>query len=268
MQVFHLYTSHRGQTLELSSFTGSLSITPRARFLSTGSTLQGKDGNLTSTISNVEVGHTSYYSPQHSRRSAQRRRPIVNPFVPQRVHQNITANKRKWMHVFPRDRGGHAFQPHHDVSTTNLNASFQNLATSNCPDGNSEYSPSSLQDKKPQASRLFGKVRTSEKGCQPIVAENFSMTRRMGTDWESVIKPACLPITTDYFPSQQELEQKFREYNYLLIHENNMDISEIHNDNQSVSPWSSPRTHMGLIQSLREVISQRISLVGAHFLYL
>ena len=255
--------------MELSSFTGSLSITPRARFLSTGSTLQGKDGNITGTVSNVEVGHTSYYSPQHSRRGAPRRKPIVNPFVPQRVHQNITANKRKWMHVFPRDREGHAFQPHHDVSTTSLNASFHNLTTSSCPDGNSGDSPSSLQDKiKPQVSRLFGKVRTSEKGCQPIVAENFSMTRRMGTDWESVIKPACLPITTDYFPSQQELEQKFREYNYILIHETNVDTSELNDESQSISPWSSPRTHMGPIQSLREVISQRISLVGAYFLYL
>ena len=250
--------------MELSSFTGSLSVTPRARFLSTGSTLHSKDGIVTGTTSNMEFGHGPYYSPQHARRSAQRRKPIVNPFVPQKVHQNVTANKRKWMHVFPRNRDGHAFQPHHDISTTSLSASRQNLTTSVESDvlnRDTEDSPSSLLDKKPQTSRLFGKVRSSEGGCQPIVAENFAMTRRMGTDWESVVMPACLPITTDYFPSQKELEQKFSEYNYYLSHENSMDTSENGDDYQTISPWSSPRKHMGPIESLREVISQRISLV-------
>ena len=47
-----------------------------------------------------------------------------------------------------------------------------------------------------------------------------------------------------------------------------MDTSELNNESQSISPWSSPRTYMGPIQSLREVISQSISLVGAYFLYL
>lgn len=250
--------------MEMSSFTGSLSITPRARFLSTGSVLQGKDGNVTGTISNMEFGRSPYYSPQHTRRGVQRRRPIVNPFVPQKVHQNVTANKRKWMHVFPRNREGHAFQPHHDNSTANLNVSLLNLNTSVGSGSwniSTESSHSSLSDKKPQPSRLFGKVRNSEGGCQPTVAENFAMTRRMGTDWESVVKPACLPITTDYFPSQQELEQKFREYNYKLALDSNVDTSKI---NESMLPWLSPRKHIGAIESLREVIAQRISLVGAY----
>lgn len=262
-----MHITHRGETVEMSSFTDSLSITPRARFLSSGSALLGKDGNVTGTISNVEFGRTSYYSPQHTRRNAQRRRPIVNPFVPQKVHQNVTANKRKWMHVFPRNREGHAFQPHHDTSTTNLSISLQNLSASTGSDSwnrNSDDSPSSLlENKKSEGSRLFGKVRSSEGGCQPTIAENFAMTRRMGTDWESVVKPACLPVTTDYFPPQQELEQKFSEYNYLLSHDTAVDTAES-NDNNQMSPWSSPRKHMGPIESLREVISQRISLVGAY----
>ena len=251
--------------MELSSFTGSMGTTPRARFLSTGSTLQNKDGLVTDAISNMEFGHhVSYYSPQHLRQSAQRRRPIVNPFIPQKVHQNVTANKRKWMHVFPRDREGHAFQPHHDISRTNSSASLQNLTVSPPSDDwnkDGEDSSFSLLDRKPQENRLFGRIRNSEGGCQPTIAENFAMTRRMGTDWESVVKPACLPITTDYFPSLKELEQKFSEYNYYLSHESNLDTTEVSGDNQSTSPWSSPRKNMGPIESLKEVISQRISLV-------
>ena len=252
--------------MELSTFTSSLSTTPRGRFLSTGSTLHNKDGIITSTISNMEFGHSTYYSPQQSRRGAQRRRPIVNPFTPQKVHQDVTANKRKWMHVFPRNKEGHAFQPHHDVSLTSSSGSLLNLSNTSFGSIWSreiEGSPSSLVDQKPQISRLFGKVRSSEGGCQPIIAENFAMTRRRGTDWESVIKPACLPITTDYFPSQKELEQKFSEYNYNLSYESNIDAGEL-SDNQSTSPWSSPRKHMRPIESLKEVLSQRISLVGTY----
>ena len=256
--------------MELSSFTGSLSVTPRARFLSTGSNLQGKDGVVTGTTSNVEFGRSGYYSPQHTRRGTQRRKPIVNPFVLQKIHQNVTANQRKWMHVFPRNREGHAFQQHHDMSTTSSSASLQNLTDSPGGSGagvskDSGDSPSSLlSNKKLSASRLFGKVRNSEGGCQPIIADNFAMTRRMGTDWEAVVMPACLPITTDYFPSQKELEQKFSEYNYDLIQYSSPDIGEHDDDDDSLvvaSPWSSPRKHMGPIESLREVISQRISLV-------
>jgi len=260
-------TLHRGQAVELSTFTGSLSTTPRNRFLSTGSTLQNKDSAVAGTISNMEFGHSTYYSPQQSRRGAQRRRPIVNPFIPQKVHHNVTANKRKWMHVFPRNKEGHAFQPHHDVSLTTMSGSLLNLSStmlgSDIWSRDVEGSPSSLVEKKPQTNRLFGKVRCSEDGCQPIIAENFAMTRRMGTDWESVIKPACLPITTDYFPSQKELEQKFSEYNYYLGYESNVDAAELSN-NQSTSPWLSPRKHMGPIESLKEVLSQRISLVGTY----
>ena len=235
--------------------------TPRSRFLSTGSYIHSKD--IASTSSNVEFGHTTYYSPQHTRRATQRRRPIVNPFVPQKVHQNVTANKRKWMHVFPRSKEGHAFQPHHDVSMTNSNTSLHNRSLSPKSDtwsGDIENSSSGLL--KSQTNRLFGKVRSSEGGCQPIIAENFAMTRRMGTDWESVVKPACLPLTTDYFPSQKELEQKFSVYNYYLSQESNMDVVAEVSGYQSISPWSSPRKHMGPIDSLKELISQRISLVS------
>lgn len=252
--------------MELSTFTSSLSTTPRTRFFSSGSILHNKDGTITSAISHMEFGHSTYYSPQQSRRGAQRRRPIVNPFIPQKVHQNVTANKRKWMHVFPRNKQGHAFQAHHDVSLTSSSGSLLNLSSTSLGSDiwsrDIEGSSSSLLDKKPQTSRLFGKVWNNEGGCQPTIAENFAMTRRMGTDWESVIKPACLPITTDYFPSQKELEQKFSEYNYNLSYESNIDAGELSDDNQSTSLWSSPRKYMRPIESLKEVLSQRISLVG------
>ena len=97
--------------------------TPRGRFLSTGSTLHydmspgDKEADKLGQrpLSNVEVGRSAYYSPQHSRKHTQRRKPIFNPFNPNEFHQVVTANTRKWMHVFPRRSDGHAFQPHHDV---------------------------------------------------------------------------------------------------------------------------------------------------------
>jgi len=206
----------------------------------------------------MEVRRSPYYSPQHSRKNTQRRKPIFNPFNPNEFHQVVTANTRKWMHVFPRRSDGHAFQPHHDVPKISVSKSSSDFVQ--LQSGSAEDNPVQLSDRKPDAkqqSRLFGRIRSSEGGCQPTTAENFSTTRRKGTDWESVIKPACLPVTTDYFPSQKELEQKFREYNYNLSQEGNADNFG-GTDDMFNSPWSSPRKHMGPIESLKEVISQRI----------
>ena len=245
--------------------------TPRGRFLSTGSTLHydlspgDKEADKLGhrPLSN---GRSAYYSPQHSRKHTQRRKPIFNPFNPNEFHQVVTANTRKWMHVFPRRSDGHAFQPHHDVPKIGVSKSSNDLMQLQSLDkGTMEDSSVQLSDHKlhiRQQSRLFGKIRSSEGGCQPTAAENFSTTRRKGTDWESVIKPACLPVTTDYFPSQKELEQKFLEYNYNLSQEGNVDSTGRTNDT-SISPWSSPRKHMGPIESLKEVISQRILRVRA-----
>ena len=47
--------------------------------------------------------------------------------------------------------------------------------------------------------------------------ENFASARRLGTDWPSLIEPACLPVTTDFFPSNEKLTSDFFEYPTKLV---------------------------------------------------
>lgn len=40
---------------------------------------------------------------------------FINPFDPMKVHGELTAFHRRWVHTFPKDKGGLAFQTHHSV---------------------------------------------------------------------------------------------------------------------------------------------------------
>lgn len=41
---------------------------------------------------------------------------FINPFDPLKVHGELTAYHRRWVHVFPRDKNGLAFQAHHAIA--------------------------------------------------------------------------------------------------------------------------------------------------------
>lgn len=41
------------------------------------------------------------------------------------------------------------------------------------------------------------------------VVEDFTSIRRTGVDWQSLTEPACLPVTVDFFPSKEKLEQDY-----------------------------------------------------------
>lgn len=45
----------------------------------------------------------------------------------------------------------------------------------------------------------------------------------VGVDWKSLTTPACLPLTTDYFPDRQGLQNDYTEGCYDLLPEADMD---------------------------------------------
>lgn len=47
----------------------------------------------------------------------------------------------------------------------------------------------------------------------------------VGVDWKSLTTPACLPLTTDYFPDRQGLQNDYTEGCYDLLPEADMDRS-------------------------------------------
>ena len=44
-----------------------------------------------------------------------RKRTFINPFDPSKMHTDLTAYHRRWMHTFPRNKEGLAFQVHHAI---------------------------------------------------------------------------------------------------------------------------------------------------------
>ncbi|XP_069789694.1 GATOR1 complex protein DEPDC5 isoform X4 [Narcine bancroftii] len=55
----------------------------------------------------------------------------------------------------------------------------------------------------------------------PPVVPSFCCT--VGVDWKSLTTPACLPLTTDYFPDRQSLQNDYTEGNYDLLPETDVE---------------------------------------------
>lgn len=55
----------------------------------------------------------------------------------------------------------------------------------------------------------------------PPVVPGFCCT--VGVDWKSLTTPACLPLTTDYFPDRQSLQNDYTEGCYDLLPEADLD---------------------------------------------
>ena len=47
--------------------------------------------------------------------------------------------------------------------------------------------------------------------------QDWTATILTGVDWKSLSIPACLPMTTNYFPDQKTFEDDFFWYNYNVI---------------------------------------------------
>lgn len=71
-----------------------------------------------------------------------------------------------------------------------------------------------------------------------------------GVDWKSLTIPACLPITTDYFPDKRSLHNDYVVSDYTLLPEDiSFEISQ------------SERTCLTTAEVFTELISQRLAQV-------
>uniref|UniRef100_A0A8C6G2T7 GATOR1 complex protein DEPDC5 n=1 Tax=Moschus moschiferus TaxID=68415 RepID=A0A8C6G2T7_MOSMO len=112
-------------------------------------------------------------------------RALINPFAPSRMPMKLTSNRRRWMHTFPVGV---------NPRTQNKDSSEDSVSTS--PDPILTLSA-------------------------PPVVPGFCCT--VGVDWKSLTTPACLPLTTDYFPDRQGLQNDYTEGCYDLLPEADID---------------------------------------------
>uniref|UniRef100_A0A8B9Y2P2 GATOR1 complex protein DEPDC5 n=1 Tax=Bos mutus grunniens TaxID=30521 RepID=A0A8B9Y2P2_BOSMU len=112
-------------------------------------------------------------------------RALINPFAPSRMPMKLTSNRRRWMHTFPVD----------------VNPRTQNKDS---PEDSVSTSPDPILTL-----------------SAPPVVPGFCCT--VGVDWKSLTTPACLPLTTDYFPDRQGLQNDYTEGCYDLLPEADID---------------------------------------------
>ncbi|KAI5622623.1 DEP domain-containing protein 5 isoform X3, partial [Silurus asotus] len=179
-------------------------------------------------------------------------RALINPFAPSRMPMKLTSNRRRWMHTFPVGPSGEAIQIHHQTrqnmaelqgseqrDPSHTSAELLELAyheamgrRTGLPQtadsglyisgGTDDYSgsPASSNSTGTPVNRgSFDECSsTSDPTLQlsaPPTVPAFCCT--VGVDWKSLTTPACLPLTTDYFPERQSLQNDYTEGYYDLL---------------------------------------------------
>ncbi|XP_027875943.1 GATOR complex protein DEPDC5 isoform X2 [Xiphophorus couchianus] len=189
-------------------------------------------------------------------------RALINPFTPSRMPMKLTSNRRRWMHTFPVGPSGEAIQIHHQTrqnmaelqgsqqkDPTHTSAELLELAyheatgrrtTSRQAGENGLYicggteeftgSPGSNNSCGPLSNRSAS-FQDFSSGADPTLllsapptVPSFCCT--VGVDWKSLTTPACLPLTTDYFPDRQTLQNDYTEGCYDLLPHSDLERRE------------------------------------------
>ncbi|XP_057663602.1 GATOR complex protein Iml1 isoform X2 [Diorhabda carinulata] len=184
-------------------------------------------------------------------------RALINPFDPSHVTIKLTSNRRRWTHIFPKGPTGVLIQQHH----------YQAVPAQNKEKENSQmaFSFSALQ-----ALQEYCKKRSNGHGGSLNMSGSHKPTSKSsallwgatgeqqwtpalttGVDWKSLTIPACLPITTDFFPDRRALNLDYVVSLYSLLPDSvNADFV------QQRSSYKRPLTTQ---EVLKELISQRLS---------
>uniref|UniRef100_A0A8C0VSV9 GATOR1 complex protein DEPDC5 n=1 Tax=Cyanistes caeruleus TaxID=156563 RepID=A0A8C0VSV9_CYACU len=174
-------------------------------------------------------------------------RALINPFAPSRMPMKLTSNRRRWMHTFPVGPSGEAIQIHHQTrqNMAEMQGSGQQDLTHSSAEllelAYHEATGRHVSSRHPGDSGSFlsfggaeeygnglgagpstgnGAERVLTLSAPPIVP-GFCCT--VGVDWKSLTTPACLPLTTDYFPDRQSLQNDYTEGCYDLLPEADID---------------------------------------------
>ena len=148
-------------------------------------------------------------------------RALVNPFDPGQAAVKVTSNRRRWTHIFPKGPSGSHQQAHlqppaaapeeEEVAVT----AAASLATLQ------RISDVSVAAREAGRRRERGEVSAEVKLGSFLWGAMRDLTRDAtlvtGVDWKSINFPACLPITTDYFPDQATFDNDYVVNQHQLV---------------------------------------------------
>ncbi|UMM25614.1 hypothetical protein L5515_005357 [Caenorhabditis briggsae] len=163
---------------------------------------------------------------------------LINPFRPEDFAVQVTANRRRWIHVFPVDSSGKSKLAHHFVSGQSIvhivgapedqkkyvapleiASSLDTVSMSKSPDqvalsADKRSVPKSRDNNNPDKNSKSNSAGNASKKYKVWAwgstgEEKWNVEMEIGTDWKSLVRSALLPITTDFFPDGQALQNQF-----------------------------------------------------------
>ncbi|XP_025267183.1 GATOR complex protein DEPDC5 isoform X1 [Camponotus floridanus] len=209
-------------------------------------------------------------------------RALINPFDPSHVTIKLTSNRRRWTHIFPKGPTGVLIQQHHyQAVPTQTCSESQSETTPSTISGSPMEIGANLNQISRSASQIGfqdctkGKLRSNSSTINGDKAVNPSSTMMnksltllwgatgeqewtpalttaiIGVDWKSLTIPACLPITTDYFPDKRSLQNDYVVSDYNLLPDDvNADFA------QQRAIYKKPLT---TVEVFKELVSQRLA---------
>ncbi|KAL5290697.1 DEPDC5 family protein [Megaselia abdita] len=217
-------------------------------------------------------------------------RSLINPFDPSHVTIKLTSNRRRWTHIFPKGPTGVLIQQHHyqavpaksnscsPAINNDTYTSFEYSHTADCSSSVKSLSLISSEDYttdvyKKRPSHVLSSATASTFGNTPSKSLTYlwgatgeqewtpALTTEMddagngriiiGVDWKSLTIPACLPITTDYFPDKRSLHNDYVISDYTLLPD---DVNADYAASRAV--YRKPLTTE---EVFKEIVSQRLA---------
>lgn len=203
-------------------------------------------------------------------------RALVNPFDPTHTTVKLTSNRRRWTHIFPKGPSGNHQQAHLQpagrsppttASTTGKDETLPSSSTTPAH-ANSSASLSTLQQISDVSVSTVGRGETGgrRESCRNSTTTEIKLgsflwgamkdltrdaTLVTGVDWKSINFPACLPITTDYFPDKSAF------HNDYVVNQHELVPEELNADYQPRSPMQ--KGPLTTREVFLELISQRLA---------
>ncbi|XP_022819867.1 GATOR complex protein DEPDC5 isoform X5 [Spodoptera litura] len=257
-----------------------------ADILASGNKQGAYDTNSDATDSPLSSNRLSPRSSISSHKPVIRTgRALINPFDPSHVTVKLTSNRRRWTHIFPKGPTGVLIQQHHyqarpagePASRTEDHRLENNI-------NNKENGASSIINNNHSIYQVDGNVIGRKRmisasgtlavlgvvSSTPSTTNNASLAllwgatgeqewtpalttanRAIGVDWKSLTIPACLPITTDYFPDKRSLQNDYLVSDYNLLPD---DVNADFAQNRAI--YKEPLTTM---EVFKELVSQRLA---------
>ena len=203
-------------------------------------------------------------------------RALVNPFDPTHTTVKLTSNRRRWTHIFPKGPSGNHQQAHLQpagrsppTTTTTINKEETQPSSSTTPaHANSSASLSTLQQISDVSVSTIGRgeIGGRRESCRNSTTTEIKLgsflwgamkdltrdaTLVTGVDWKSINFPACLPITTDYFPDKSAF------HNDYVVNQHELVPEELNADYQPRSPMQ--KGPLTTREVFLELISQRLA---------